>query len=82
MILPRRHLPVEPVVCVARVRIGVVAAEVITCFGILKNTRCLIRSRKPAAQLSETAVSTRFYVYNHHQSAVLMLCTGPAHAKL
>lgn len=37
----RLSLPVEPVICVSWVGIGIVAAEVITCVRVLKDTRDL-----------------------------------------
>lgn len=78
----RPSLPVKPVVCVSRVRIGVVATEVITCFGILKNTRCLTGSIKPEAQERENAVRPDCFVFiDSPWHVVLMLFSGPALAK-
>lgn len=33
------HLPVEPVICIARVRVGIIAAEIVASLGILQNTK-------------------------------------------
>lgn len=46
------HLPVEPVICVAGVRVGIIAAEIIAGFGILQNTKKL--SKLALKQMSGT----------------------------
>lgn len=71
-------LPVEPVICVSRVRIGVIAAEVIACFCILKNTKWLVRAVKPE-QLSERKCceTQQFYVTALLWWTVLVCHSGP-----
>lgn len=36
--LPKIHLPVKPVICIAGIRVGIITAEVVAGFGILQNT--------------------------------------------
>lgn len=37
--LPKIYLPVKPVICIAGIGVGIIAAEVVAGFGILQNTR-------------------------------------------
>lgn len=37
--LPKILLPVKPVICIAGIGVGIIAAEVVAGFGILQNTR-------------------------------------------